>query len=75
MDSKRLIDEQSLGQNAESAMLVASLRDVIHNQAQEIERLQNKLQAKTSSDGDEVRSMSFMVVVSLRSCFFSSWLP
>jgi hypothetical protein len=36
-------------------MLVASLRDVIHNQSQEIEKLQKQLKEASSSNGDEVR--------------------
>jgi intracellular protein transport protein USO1 len=37
-------DIPPLGQNQESAMLIASLRDVIKNQAQQIESLQAQLQ-------------------------------
>lgn len=43
------------GQNAETAMLIASLRDVIRSQAQQIEALQNQLE-ETNSGADEVRS-------------------
>jgi len=49
------------GQSAETVMLVSSLRDVIQNQSQEIERLQQKLKQATSSDSDEVRSIKFPV--------------
>jgi hypothetical protein len=42
------------GQSAESAVLVASLRDVIRTQAQEIEALQRKMN-ESSTGGNEVR--------------------
>jgi chemotaxis signal transduction protein len=40
------------GQNAEATILVASLREIIRTQAQEIESLQQKLSTKSS--GEEV---------------------
>lgn len=42
------------GQNAETVMLVSSLRDVIRNQSLEIENLQQKLNQAKGSIGDEV---------------------
>lgn len=36
-------------------MLVASLREVIRNQSQEIETLQNRLKEASSASGNEVR--------------------
>jgi hypothetical protein len=51
-----------IGQDAETAMLVGSLRDVIRNQSQEIESLQQKLKQATSSAGDEVRSTSYFYI-------------
>ena len=44
----------SIGQNAEAAALVASLRDVIQKQAEEIEALQIKLK-ELSTAAEEVR--------------------
>jgi hypothetical protein len=49
----------SAGQNAESAMLVASLRDVIRNQAQEIEALERKVK-ESSIGGNEVWNAALM---------------
>jgi hypothetical protein len=40
----------SNGQSAESAMLVASLREVIRQQAEEIDALQKRLKVAASSD-------------------------
>lgn len=42
------------GENAESAMLITSLRDVIRNQANELESLQNKLKEVERSKDEEV---------------------
>ena len=47
-------DVFSSGQNAETAMLVASLKQTVSRQSQEIESLQNKLKEASSRD-DEVR--------------------
>lgn len=44
-----------IGQNSEAAAIVASLREVIHSQAQEIEALNNKLK-ETLAQNNEVRS-------------------
>lgn len=47
------------GQSAESAMLVASLRDVIRNQAQEIESLERRVK-ELSTDVSDVRQPILM---------------
>lgn len=44
----------NLGENAEAAMLIASLRDVIRSQAIQIEELQAKLQDTENSRAKEV---------------------
>ena len=42
------------GQNNESATLIASLRETIQKQVQEIASLQQQLKQSTASTGDEV---------------------
>ncbi|KAF9462392.1 p115 like vesicle tethering protein [Collybia nuda] len=49
------------GQNAETVMLVASLRDVIRNQSEEIERLQRQLKDRSSSQEDELIALKKQV--------------
>lgn len=46
------------GQNVESTMLVASLREVIRNQAQEIESLQNKVKEFSTIANEVTRLFS-----------------
>ncbi|KAG5653789.1 hypothetical protein H0H81_010459 [Sphagnurus paluster] len=48
-------------QNAEATMLIASLRDVIHSQSQEMEELQRKVQQLTTSNADEVDALRAQV--------------
>lgn len=47
-----------IGQNAETATLVASLREVIQKQAQDIESLQSKLK-ELSTQSEEVSLIHF----------------
>ncbi|KAH9889346.1 p115 like vesicle tethering protein [Cubamyces lactineus] len=58
------VDPNSLssaaGQGAESAMLIASLKDVIRNQAAEIEKLQSQLKSLSASN-DEVEALRAQV--------------
>ncbi|KAI0774856.1 p115 like vesicle tethering protein [Trametes elegans] len=58
------VDPNSLslaaGQGAESAMLIASLKDVIRNQAAEIEKLQNQIES-LSAPNDEVEGLRAQV--------------
>ncbi|KAI0664021.1 p115 like vesicle tethering protein [Cubamyces menziesii] len=58
------VDPNSLssaaGQGAESAMLIASLKDAIRNQAAEIERLQSQLKSLSTSH-DEVEALRAQV--------------
>ncbi|RDB24943.1 hypothetical protein Hypma_007404 [Hypsizygus marmoreus] len=51
------LSSSASGQNAEATMLIASLRDVIRNQSQEIENLQRKVKELSASNGDEVASL------------------
>lgn len=44
-----------IGQSAEAEILIASLRDVIRQQGDEIDQLQKKLKSNTSSNNDNVR--------------------
>ncbi|KAG6836193.1 hypothetical protein H0H93_010459, partial [Arthromyces matolae] len=46
------------GQNAESAILVASLREMIRSQSQEMETLQRKVQELTASNNEEVAQVA-----------------
>lgn len=45
-------------------MLVASLRDVIRNQSEEIENLQKQLKNASSSNGDEVKQKHLPIIIS-----------
>lgn len=63
------------GAGAESAMLVASLREVIQNQAKQIEDLQNKLKDAQASPKDDVRSFAPTSGISLMSMPFLDRLP
>ncbi|TFK65559.1 hypothetical protein BDN72DRAFT_801006 [Pluteus cervinus] len=49
------------GQNPESAVLIASLREVIQSQAQEIELLQRKLKEKPASGSDHLSGVQAQV--------------
>ncbi|KAG6865473.1 hypothetical protein C0991_002300 [Blastosporella zonata] len=49
------------GQNAEAAILVASLRDMIRTQSQKIETLQRKVKELTASRDDEIASLKARV--------------
>ncbi|KAJ7198467.1 p115 like vesicle tethering protein [Mycena pura] len=56
------LSASSSGQNVETAMLIASLREVIRNQTQEIETLQRQLHdksnaTKASAGADELKSL------------------
>ncbi|KAG6898006.1 hypothetical protein C0992_007495 [Termitomyces sp. T32_za158] len=48
------LSSSASGQNAESAILVASLRDMIRSQSQEIEALQHKVKKLTTAKDEEV---------------------
>ncbi|KAH8110425.1 hypothetical protein DFH11DRAFT_1621277 [Phellopilus nigrolimitatus] len=51
----------SSGENAESAMLIASLREVIRSQASQIEELQAKLQSSESAKQEEISELQSQV--------------
>ncbi|KAJ7478630.1 p115 like vesicle tethering protein [Mycena galericulata] len=51
------LSSSASGQSVETAMLISSLRDVIRNQAQEIETLQRQLKEKTSAGTDELKTL------------------
>ncbi|KAG6856748.1 hypothetical protein H0H87_001092 [Tephrocybe sp. NHM501043] len=55
------LSSSSSGQNAEAAILVASLREMIRTQSQEIETLQRKVKELTSSNVDEVAALKTQV--------------
>ncbi|KAF7350880.1 hypothetical protein MSAN_01650100 [Mycena sanguinolenta] len=51
------LSSSASGQSQESAMLIASLRDVIQKQTSEIEALQRQLKEKTSAGTDELKTL------------------
>ncbi|PFH52186.1 hypothetical protein AMATHDRAFT_140838 [Amanita thiersii Skay4041] len=50
------------GQNAESTLLIASLREVIQKQVEEIENLKRQLKESAKSSGDELASLQNQVI-------------
>ncbi|KAG6877998.1 hypothetical protein C0993_000958 [Termitomyces sp. T159_Od127] len=55
------LSSSASGQNAESAILVASLRDMIRSQSQEIESLQHKVKELMTANDEEVALMNAKV--------------
>lgn len=59
------------GQNPEAAMLVASLREVIKTQAQELETLQKQVKDLSSGNSDVSITFSFPISFTDLSVYFS----